>query len=241
MLLEDHVLQEISEEIVADVRGLLVPWIYPLQLLQAEYLYVLLPQKTDRGSEAEQIIVVKVHKRGSGLQLDSVHLFAAEICSTSEGCKGFVGKVLFDYLAESEIEENESTEFVAKSDVIVFNVVVDDSEEVEFEQALLKVFFHLVDRLASILFDVLAELHSELDAVLEHHNVEAVNVSHAGSRFQSGGYLQQAVFREDRTEMFQSEFVVTLLEAFDRDFPPFVVALVHLPVCPRSHRWRLLN
>jgi hypothetical protein len=239
LLVKDHILQEIGEKIVADVKGLLVPWIFLLQVLQAEHLYVLLPQKAQCGSQTEQIVVVKVHKGRSGIQFDSVHLFAAEIWCTTEGCKWFVGKVLLDYLAESEVDENESAEFVAKSDVIVFYVVVDDSEGMESEQAFLEVLFHLVDRLAAVLFNVLAELHSKLNAVLEHHNIEAVNVGHAGPRFQSGGYLQQAVLREDRAEMFESEFVVTLLEAFDRDIPPFVVALEHLPVRTRSN-WRCL-
>ena len=48
-----------------------------------------------------------------------------------------MGKVLLDYLAEPEVEEDESAELVAKGDIIVFDVVVDDSEEMESEQAFL--------------------------------------------------------------------------------------------------------
>lgn len=113
--------------------------------------------------------------------------------------------------------------------------MVDDSEEMESEQIFLEVFFYLVERIISILFDVLTQLHPELYAVLEHHNVEPVNIGHAGTRFQGRGDLQQAVLGEHRAEVFESEVIVVLLEAFDRDVPPFVVALVNLPVRSRSH------
>lgn len=114
MFEEDEVLQEINEEIVANVKDIGLPRTHPLEVQQVELLNVLLPQNAYCGSEAKQIVVVKVHEGRSRLQFDSVHLFAAEIDSPSEGCKGFIVKVLFDYLAESEVEEDESSELIAE-------------------------------------------------------------------------------------------------------------------------------
>ena len=137
LFVKDEKLQEEGEEVVADIAARLVPGIYPLEMLQVEHLYVLLPQKSYRGSKAKQIVVVKVHEGRSHLHFDSVHFFTAEILGASEGRVRFTIKVLFDYFAESEVEENESSELQAVCDIIVFDVVVNDPEEMQFQQVLL--------------------------------------------------------------------------------------------------------
>ncbi len=95
----------------------------------------------------------------------------------------------------------------------------------------------MADLITAIILDVLAQFHSNFNAILEDYYIKAVNVSHFGSCLQGWCYLEEAVLGEDGGELSQLELIVALLEALDCNNLLFVMAFVNLSVTACSY-WR---
>ncbi len=129
LFVKDKILQEISEKITTNIKRRIILRIQSIFVLQINILETfLLHNKTYWSLQTKQIVIIKVDKRRRTLFSYFLHLFTTKIICSSENRISFILKLLFNYFTESKVDEDESIEYITKSNIVVFDVMVNDPE-----------------------------------------------------------------------------------------------------------------